>query len=1521
MPIFIAPFVFITAQRVLVCTECQHGVIANEAGTHLAKQHKTLGVERRSEIAGNVQRIRGVICTQDDLLSFTFPPPEWSAHPHLQKPRADGLGCHRCKFVSPNIRTIQEHYRVEHEWINPRGSGRTQASRAERLEAAPWRTGVRCQRYFTSRRASGWFEVERKRAPAVVEDGGETGTDLLLRIFEGQVAKCKEAAKQEMIEEVDEKAEPNKWLIRTGWAQHLEGFEVDTIMAWVAPTREDEAVLSVIKPVFEQVCSTARRMSSARAVATVILFDINRRNGHEAPPEKPFQSTMEGDSWKRYKEVWWAVICYVFRTQEVDEGERPPYRMATAQKRFFQRLKEQASASGAGKDKRSQEAMHRTLTDFIVSLLNHQYQRHHYESALLSALAAMGLRDDGGWLPAMFYTTKYSAVIKLARMFVIRQVMAEWQDEYEIARTQGFSDEEAAEKATPVPTMVKRKVMRFMVISSARTPANPMEWLLTTRTYGLKIRYTTISPGQIGWRGDEISYQKTRFTMNEVRHMFDMAVEHTRGMMARLLFIGSNEGDEDSRVVDQFPHIDLASIQDDHSDDTRGYSFLTDARNQWTVDGKTWLRDRMMADAALRSRWTRDSPQPFKTEAVEEYGRWVEEFRTLLLVLVHMTSGMPARSTELVGIRFENTIQGGVRNIFVQDGMVFFITIYHKGYRSSDMVKLIYRYLAPSVAKLMVWYLWLVVPFWQQVQGVVQGAVKNSAFVWADNVVCPSKAQDDETASTQTSGSHGIDAADEDWDEEFTVANGLWTSDQMRRAMQKCSGQWMGVPVGIAPWRQIAVAIRNRYLKERNQPDIKPEDEGDDGDGDDDEDEWSEQTVHTAQVDGSVYGRLLQQGDFGTLSRQDRHRRISRIWHRFWDMDGREGQPAVTGKRRRQVYHEEQDESRARRFKRMSRVDIRSQLKQMMGDDAEFRGNQQEVIQAVANGRTPVVQIVGTGGGKSLTFMLPGYCEAGGVTIVIVPLVALRGDLQRRCKEARIDAEMWEGQLTRAPSIMFVTPESAGSAKFGDYINRLQMRGELDRVVVDECHMVLDTATDGFRPKMREMGPLIESWGVQRVFLTATLALGDEAEFFETMQIDPVRVQMFRQATTRINIQYRIRHAAEEHNHDVVVEEVEQALDRYSSGKVIVYANTVENTKILGDRLQSPIYHSKAGSMAQKKQVLEQWIAKGRVIVATNALGVGLDIPDVRVVIHAGSPYRLRSYAQESGRGGRDGQASEAIIICRVLSRKEREAKQASKWKDPRDKGMIEFIEKVGCRRAVMDSIMDGRVNRVECEGEEERCDHCMREQQSWDQVEADMAVEREEVQPIVDQLQQERERGRRVRLTRLRERHVQEAEFVRLQQRWQGHCMLCVCADEAETQHPLAECPKQGTSEWSDADSNRRHMDEEIWGRRRFQAFSCCFECGWPQGLCPAWKAEATDAQQLRRSKSELCFGKEMLIEAVAGGCTVFEDDVTRWIDVCRQEEDMFVWLGRKWMVGKMESNNLCRLWYYIISSIDKGR
>ncbi len=115
------------------------------------------------------------------------------------------------------------------------------------------------------------------------------------------------------------------------------------------------------------------------------------------------------------------------------------------------------------------------------------------------------------------------------------------------------------------------------------------------------------------------------------------------------------------------------------------------------------------------------------------------------------------------------------------------------------------------------------------------------------------------------------------------------------------------------------------------------------------------------------------------MSQQDKHRKISMIWHRFLGLDRNDGHHHPV-KREREVYNEEQDRMRAKRAKRLCNVDIRAQFRQMTGrDDIEFRGNQEAVIKSITQGQTPIIQIVGTGTGKSLSFMLPAYCEPRGV--------------------------------------------------------------------------------------------------------------------------------------------------------------------------------------------------------------------------------------------------------------------------------------------------------------------------------------------------------------------------------------------------------------------------------------------------------------------------------------------------------------------------------------------------------------
>jgi hypothetical protein len=123
------------------------------------------------------------------------------------------------------------------------------------------------------------------------------------------------------------------------------------------------------------------------------------------------------------------------------------------------------------------------------------------------------------------------------------------------------------------------------------------------------------------------------------------------------------------RDGEALPVIDWDRLQDDCSEERVGYSFLSDERNVW-LGGDGWVLRRILGDAVRKARWFQDGDNPYRAEAVRQYGMAVEDFRERLLVLMHLIGGQPARAPEIMGLRMHNTGQGGIRNIFVQNGLI-----------------------------------------------------------------------------------------------------------------------------------------------------------------------------------------------------------------------------------------------------------------------------------------------------------------------------------------------------------------------------------------------------------------------------------------------------------------------------------------------------------------------------------------------------------------------------------------------------------------------------------------------------------------------------------------------------------------------------------------------------------------------------------------------------------------------------------------------------------------------------------
>ncbi|CAI6340681.1 unnamed protein product [Periconia digitata] len=214
------------------------------------------------------------------------------------------------------------------------------------------------------------------------------------------------------------------------------------------------------------------------------------------------------------------------------------------------------------------------------------------------------------------------------------------------------------------------------------------------------------SLGSISWSddGQQLSYKSLEFTMNSLQWFLHDQVQEAQDQLHDLLLLPSRDADMQSQRV---PQLHLARLRDDPTVSLANYSFLDNKRNEGILGGKErYLLHRVRQEAHVR-RYFFKNPETltWNTSHVQQYVERARAFLQRLLLLIHMTGGQPARGTELLTLRWRNSAHSEVRNIFVESGIVSFVTSYHKKYSASSSAKLIHRYLPPEVGELLVYYL------------------------------------------------------------------------------------------------------------------------------------------------------------------------------------------------------------------------------------------------------------------------------------------------------------------------------------------------------------------------------------------------------------------------------------------------------------------------------------------------------------------------------------------------------------------------------------------------------------------------------------------------------------------------------------------------------------------------------------------------------------------------------------------------------------------------------------------------
>jgi len=332
-------------------------------------------------------------------------------------------------------------------------------------------------------------------------------------------------------------------------------------------------------------------------------------------------------------------------------------------------------------------------------------------------------------------------------------------------------------------------------------------------------------------------------------------------------------------------------------------------------------------------------------------------------------------------------------------------------------------------------------------------------------------------------------------------------------------------------------------------------------------------------------------------------------------------------------------------------------LKRYWGHDG-FRPLQEEIIASVLD-RRDVLALLPTGGGKSVCYQVPSLARPG-IALVISPLIALMQDQVSRLKEMGVPVLIIQNGMTwneirkvlqqaaYGPfKFLFVSPERLQTALFREFLPAMP----LNLIAVDEAHCISQWGYD-FRPSYLNIAATCaEKPDVPVLALTATATLEVQNDIVEKLGM--TAPALYLQSFYRPNLSYSVV-SAPSRTHKLI-----DILNKVP-GSAIVYCRTRKRTQeisqvLVDEGMGASFYH--AGLPREQRDLRqEDWLrGRTRIMVCTNAFGMGIDKSDVRLVVHADVPDNLESYGQEAGRAGRDGIRAYAVLLKESIDEKARE--------------------------------------------------------------------------------------------------------------------------------------------------------------------------------------------------------------------------------------------------------------------------